>query len=96
MIQVVISLIGVIGTLSSIMFAYLAFRRNSCKDVTTEAKREGTLLSDIGYMKSSTDRMEGKLDKVEANYQLLLTRVIKVEEAYNSLNQRLQEHITQE
>jgi len=52
------------------------------------------LLSDIGYIKSSIDRMEEKLDKQENNYQMLLTRVIKVEEAYNILNEKIEIYIS--
>lgn len=52
------------------------------------------MLSDIGYIKSSIDRMEEKLDKQENNYQVLLTRVIKVEEAYNILNEKIEIYIS--
>lgn len=53
------------------------------------------MLSDIGYIKSSIDRMEEKLDKQENNYQMLLTRVIKVEEAYNILNEKIEIYISE-
>lgn len=52
------------------------------------------MLSDIGHIKSSIDRMEEKLDKQENNYQMLLTRVIKVEEAYNILNEKIEIYIS--
>ena len=52
------------------------------------------MLSDIGYIKSNIDRMEEKLDKQENNYQMLLTRVIKVEEAYNILNEKIEIYIS--
>ena len=52
------------------------------------------MLSDIGYIKSSIDRMEEKLDKQENNYQMLLTRVIKVEEAYNIWNEKIEIYIS--
>lgn len=38
--------------------------------------------------------MEEKLDKQENNYQMLLTRVIKVEEAYNILNGKIEIYIS--
>lgn len=75
--------IGVISLASSIFFAYLAFRKESNKDIMNTAKKEGTLLSDIGYIKAGIDKLERKLDKVESNYQDLLTRVIKLEEITN-------------
>ena len=88
--EIVVGVIGLIGTISSICFAYLAFRRNHTVDTKKDAKTEGVLISDIGYIKSSIDRMEGKLDKVETNYQNLLTRIVKVEEAQNALEKRLE------
>lgn len=79
--EVIMSLIGVLGTISSILFAYLAFRKSENK----LAKEEGALLSDIKYIKSSIDRMEVKFDKVENNYNDLLKRVIKVEEKQKNI-----------
>ena len=76
-------IIGVLTLVSSILFAYLAFRKELNKDIMTTAKKEGTLLSDIGYIKAGIDKLERKLDKVESNYQDLLTRVIKLEEITN-------------
>ena len=92
--EVVVSIIGVAGTLSAIFFAYLSFRRNDKKDAVRDAKTEGTLLSDVGYIKSSINRMEQKLDKVENNYNILLNRLTRVEESYVSLSQRFEEHIS--
>ena len=88
--EIIVGVIGLIGTISSIAFAYLAFRRNHTSDTKKDGKTEGVLISDIGYIKSSIDRMEGKLDKVESNYQNLLSRLIRVEEAQNSLEKRLE------
>ncbi|MDE6947322.1 MAG: hypothetical protein K2P14_09085 [Anaeroplasmataceae bacterium] len=88
--EIVVGVIGLIGTISSISFAYLAFRRNHTSDTKKDGRTEGVLISDIGYIKSSIDRMEGKLDKVETNYQDLLSRLIRVEEAQSSLEKRLE------
>ena len=92
--EILLTALSVVGTISAIVFAYLAFRRNYKIDDKNNARTEGALLSDIGYIKASIDRMEAKLDKQENNYQLLLTRVIKVEESYNSLNEKLEKHIS--
>ena len=83
--EIVVGVIGLIGTISSVSFAYLAFRRNRTTDTKRDAKTEGVLISDIGI-----DRMEGKLDKVETNYQDLLSRLVRVEEAQSSLEKRLE------
>lgn len=78
-VEIVLTIISVAGTLSSIVFAYLAFRRNDHSDRKAEGKNEGVLISDVGYIKSSIDRIEKSLDKLEQNYTKLSERVIKVE-----------------
>lgn len=85
MTELIISLIGAIGVITSIAFSYLAYKRSGNKDLHNEAQREGILISDIAYIKSSIDRMESKLDNVENNYQSLLMRIVKLEENYNNL-----------
>lgn len=90
---IVLSIISVIGTLSSILFAYLAFKRNSKNDDRAEAKNAGVLISDIGYIKSSIDRIEKTLDKLEERYGELTNRVVKLEESVAQAHKRITEHI---
>jgi phage shock protein A len=86
MVEITVSVLGIVGTLSSIIFAYLAFRRNDKKDIKTCATQEAELLSDMKWLKSSVSRMEKKIDRLDSNYNELLSRIIKVEE-------RLDNHI---
>ena len=87
--SIILSILGALGTISSIVFAYIAFRRNDNKDIKTSATKEAELLLDIKYIKSSSDRMEKKIDRLDSNYNELLSRIIKVEE-------RLDNHIRSE
>jgi len=52
------------------------------------------LISDIGYIKSSIDRMERSLEKVEDRYHELLNRLVKVEQSNASAHKRIDEMIT--
>ena len=54
---IVVSIIGVIGTLSSIFFACLACRKNNLQEQKVDGKTEGAMLSDIGYIKACVDRV---------------------------------------
>ena len=47
---IVVSVIGIIGTLSSIFFAYLAFKKNERIEAKNEGKQQGSIFSDIGYI----------------------------------------------
>lgn len=88
---VVVSIIGIIGTLSSIFFAYLACKKSNMQEQKVEGKTEGAMLSDIGYIKACVDRVEKNLNKVDERYRIILERVAKAEEAIVSLNKRLDE-----
>lgn len=85
--EIVLAIISVAGTLSSITFAYLAFKRNNKSDDRKEAKSEGVLISDVGYIKSSIDRIEKTLDKLQEKYDDLHTRVTLIE-------QKVDDHIS--
>ena len=91
--DIALTVISVIGTLSSVLFAFLAFRRNSSKDTKEEAKNEGVLLSEIGYIKSSIDRIEKNLDRLEERYSNLSNKIVKVEESVAQAHKRITEHI---
>lgn len=87
--DIILSIISIIGVISSILFAYLAFHRNSKGDSKQSGKNEGVLISDVGYIKSSIDRIEKTLDKLEEKYDDLHSRVIKIE-------QKVDDHIKNE
>ena len=89
MVEITISILGILGTLSSIIFAYLAFRRNDKKDIKTCATQEAELLSDMKWLKSSVSRMEKKINEIDDNYKELGIMVIKIKE-------RLDNHIRSE
>lgn len=89
----VLAFISVLGTLSSIFFAILAFRRNDRGDQKQIGKSEGVLISDVGYIKSSIDRIEKTLDKLEERYSDLDGRLIKVESDTVNLSAKFDEHI---
>lgn len=84
--ETVLTVISVIGTLSSILFAYLAFKKANKKDDKLSGKNEGIIVSDISYIKSSTERIEKRLDKLEVINTNTTTRVAVLERDVRSLN----------
>ena len=80
--EVVVMIVGIVGTVSSMVFGYIAFRKKENEEKSVRGKSEGILISDIGYIKSSIDRMEEKLDVIEKNYHELSSRVIRLETSY--------------
>lgn len=90
-VDIVLTIISVLGTLSSILFAYLAFRKGERSDHKDEGKNEGVMLSDIGYIKSSIDRIEKSLNHLEERYTELSNRLVKVEESTKNAHKRITE-----
>ena len=88
---IVVSIIGVIGTISSIFFAYLAFKKNMLDDHRTDGKAEGIMFSDIGYIKACVDRVEKNLNKVDERYRNIAERLARFEEGLENLKRRVEE-----
>ena len=86
--EIILTIISVLGTLSSIMFGYLAFRRASRKEDVIAGKNEGILISDVGFIKSSTERIEKRLDKLETINSDINTRVVILEADVKNLKNR--------
>ena len=53
------------------------------------AKNSGTLLSDIGYIKSGVDDLKRKQETSELRHYALVERVTKVEESAKSAQHRI-------
>ena len=87
--SIVASIIGVFGTISSIFFAYLAFRKNERLEAKNEGKEQGSFLSDICYIKSCVDRMEKNFITVDERYKNILERLSKVEEVVIQITKRV-------
>lgn len=79
-IKIVLTLISVLSSISAILFAFLAFKRNSKGDKKQEGKDEGVLISDIKYLKSSIEKLEQSLEKLELKNDDLLYKIIKLEQ----------------
>ena len=88
---IVVSIIGIIGTLSSIFFAYLACKKTNMHEQKVDGKTEGAMLSDIGYIKACVDRVEKNLSKVDERYRNIAERLAKVEEAVANVTKRVDE-----
>lgn len=85
-IETVLTVISVIGALSTILFAYLAFKRANKKEDKLSGKNEGIIISDISYIKSSTERIEKRLDKLEVINTDTTTRVAVLERDVKNLS----------
>lgn len=87
--ELIISITSLIASFSSIVFTLLSFRRNERSDYRKEGKNEGTMLSDIGYIKACVDRVEKNIGVVDERYHNVAERLAKLEESIKSTEKRI-------
>ena len=90
-IELMITLVGFLSSIFSILFAYIAFKRSDRKEHKDEGKNEGVMFSDIGYIKACVDRVEKNLNKVDERYRSIAERLAKLEESVSNVTKRVDE-----
>ena len=90
-ISIITSAIGLLGTICAIIFGYIAFRRNETKDACSEAKQDGAVMTELGYIKSGVDDIKRKQDKQEQQHIEVVTRLTAVEESTKQAHHRIDE-----
>jgi len=87
----IVVLIGIVGTICSILFGYMGYQRGTKKEVADNSKNNGTLMSDIGYIKSGVDDLKRKQETGELRHYELCDRVTKTEESLKSAWHKISE-----
>ena len=80
-VSIAISVLGFIGSLSSIIFAYLAFKRNADKDSKEDGETTGQLQADIKYIVKTLSKLEEEFSKLDDRDRQMLERLAKVEQS---------------
>ncbi len=89
--NIVVTMVGLAASLSSIVFALLVFKRSEKQEHKTEGKSEGTMSSDIGYIKACVERVEKNLTIVDERYRTMAEKVAKLEESMINITKRVDE-----
>ena len=89
--ELAFALVGFFTSISSVVFAYLTFRRSDKQDQKIDGKTEGVMVSDIGYIKACVDRVEKNLNKVDERYRNIAERLAKAEESLVNVTKRVDE-----
>lgn len=78
-------LIGFIGVIVSVA----AFFYGRSTAIRTEGKQDGTILSELGYLKSGTDDIKRRLDRQDDRDRETIGRLTTVEESTKSAHKRI-------
>jgi hypothetical protein len=88
-IEIFTTAFGVLGTGCAIVFGIAAFRRNNKTDNTAEGKKDGVLLTEIGYVKAGIDDIKRKQEKEDDRHVQVVSRLTAVEASAKQAHQRL-------
>lgn len=87
--NIIVTIVGLIASSSSIIFALFTFKRAEKEEHKKNGKNEGLILSDIGYIKACVDRVEKNLGLVDERYRDVIERLATVEGRVISIEKRI-------
>ncbi len=92
--------ISVLGTVAGVLFAYLGYRRGQRDELQRqrneyreEGAAEGSLRTDIEYIKRRSDDMLLEQRETNKNINILSERLTRVEESTKSAHHRIDQFI---
>lgn len=88
-IAILSTVLGILGTACAIVFGLASYRRNRKTDDANEGRQNGTVLTEIGYIKSGVDDIKRKQEKQDEQYLSTVTRLTAVEQSAKQAHKRL-------
>lgn len=82
-------LVSVIGGAAGVIFGIVTLFRNKRKDDEAGGKRDGIVLTELGYIKSSVDDIKRKQDKQDEQTVNFLRELSEVKESAKSAHKRI-------
>lgn len=89
------AVIGIACAILGGVLSYAAFFRNSKQDSKAEGKNDGTILTELGYIKGGIDEIKSEQREQRQTNTTVLSRLASVESSVKSAHHRLDriEHI---
>lgn len=83
------TVLSIVSSACAILFAYLAFVRNKKTDDTNEGKKDGVVLTELGYIKSGVDDIKRKQERQDEHNTKFEGRLSAVEESTKQAHKRI-------
>ena len=87
--QVILTVISAVSAICAIVFGFLAFRRNDKSDQSEAGRKDGIILTELGYVKSGVDDIKRKQDKQDAQHIEVDQRLSAVESSAKQAHHRI-------
>ncbi|MEG0913332.1 MAG: hypothetical protein RSB78_04370 [Oscillospiraceae bacterium] len=94
LIDIIKSVIAVLGTAGGFYFGMRSNRRAEDSEVSEDAKKDATLLVEIGYIKGGIDDIKKKQEDADKRYVEVVTRLATVEASAKQAHKRIDDHLT--
>lgn len=87
--EIFLTILTIATGLCAIIFGYLAFRRGQKKDDTDEGSERGTMLTEIGYIKSGVDDIKTEQREQRKTNTEFIERLTEVESSAKQAHKRI-------
>lgn len=84
-----VMVISIVGGIAGVVFGCLTFFRNKRTDDAAGGKKDGIVLTELGYIKSGVDDIKRKQEKQDEQYVGVVSRLTAVEESSKQAHKRL-------
>lgn len=83
------AIIGIIVGVAGAVFGLVTFFRNKKSDDAAGGKKDGIVLTELGYIKSGVDDIKRKQEKQDEEYVGVISRLTAVEESAKQAHKRI-------
>lgn len=84
-----VTLISIVAAIAGIVFGVASYARNQRKDNTEDGKRNGEIMSELGYIKSGVDDVKRKQEKSDETIMGFLKDLTAVQESTKQAHRRI-------
>lgn len=81
--------LAAISAVCAIVFGYIAFARGRRRDDNEDGKTSGTILADLGYIKSGIDDVKAEQREQRKTNTEFVSRLVAVEESAKQAHKRI-------
>lgn len=85
----IFGIIGAVGGIAGMIFGLVSVFRNKKHDDKIEGQRDGTILTELGYIKAGVDDMKRDTKEFRSEMQALHDNVTRIDESCKQAHKRI-------
>ena len=85
----IVSLVSILAAIAGVVFGVVTIVRNRKQDDTDEGKQTGTILTELGYIKSGVDDVKRRQEKQDEQTLVFLRDLTAVQESAKQAHHRI-------